>query len=125
MFDNLLTLGVLLGAKAYFTKEPIQLILPIARAKPIFDQLTHYGFYPLTFGHELVRKNKIWSLAKDLGDNYELHVRAISVGNDLFNLSSHVDFGPRHSIRHIVKGILTNKEKSYSLGEKLLRGFLR
>jgi len=125
MFDNLLTLGVLMGAKSFFTKEPIQLILPNVYITPIYDQLTQFGFYPLKFGHELVRYNKIWSLAKDLGDNYELHVRAIGIGNDLFNLSSHVDFGPRHSIRHLVGGILSNKKQSYSLGEKLLREFLR
>ena len=121
--ENLLGFTVAFVAKNYFTKEPVQLILPVSQVKPVYSRLKQHGFYDLGFFDELTRKGKFWSLAKDLNNNYELHVRAIKMGDNHVNISSHVDIGPRHSVRHLLN-LLNTKEKSYSTGKKILKLFL-
>jgi hypothetical protein len=122
-FENLIGFGIAFVAKAYFTKEPIQFIIPMTYCKTIYDRLKNVGFYDLGFFGELTRKGKIWSVARDIGNNYELHVRAIKLGDKYFNLVSHVDIGPRHSLRHLM-GLANSKKEQYSLGEKIVKTFL-
>ena len=121
--ENLIGFGIAFVAKAYYTKEPIQFIMPMIYCKTIYDRLKSEGFYDLGIFGELTRKGKIFSLAKDIGNNYELHVRAIKIGANHFNLVSHVDIGPRHSLKHFI-GLATSKKEQYSLGEKIIQTFL-
>jgi hypothetical protein len=121
--ENILGYGIAFIAKAYFTKEPLQLVLPNMYCETVYNRLKQYGFYDLGIFSELTRKDKIWSLAKDIGNNYELHVRALKLGNNHFNVSSHVDIGPRHSLRHLLN-IFHTKEEQYSTGKKILTLFL-
>lgn len=109
--------------KEFLKKEPIQEVFPLTLSQRIYDHLKLKGFHPLIFGEELVRQNKLWSMAKTFSNNTELHIRAIKYSNELLYLSAHMDFGPRKSVKHL-KGIFANEVESYHNGHKIMNHFL-